>query len=79
MRRRLPALALALGLWPLIAGAVTREDFLARTAQALLDLCAASPTDPLYKEALSFCHGYWVGAYQYYQVAAAGPEGRRFL
>jgi hypothetical protein len=79
MRRRLLVSALAMGLWPMVAGAVTRDDFLARTAQDLLHLCAASPTDPMYKEALSFCHGYWVGAYQYYQVASAGPEGRRFL
>jgi hypothetical protein len=79
MRRRLLVLALAMGLWPMVAGAVTREDFLARTAQDLLHLCAASPTDPMYKEAFSFYHGYWVGAYQYYQVASAGPEGRRFL
>jgi hypothetical protein len=79
MRRRLLALALAMGLWPMVAGAVTRDDFLARTAQDLLHLCAASPTDPMYKEALSFCHGYWVGAYQYYRVASAGPEGRRFI
>jgi hypothetical protein len=79
MRRRLLVLALAMGLWPMVAGAVSRDDFLARTAQDLLDLCAASPTDPMYKEALSFCQGYWVGAYQYYQVASAGPEGRRFI
>jgi Rap1a immunity proteins len=79
MRRRLLVLALAMGLWPMVAGAVSRDDFLARTAQDLIDLCAASPTDPMYKEALSFCHGYWVGAYQYYQLASAGPEGRRFI
>ena len=79
MRRRLLVLALAMGLWPMIAGAVSRDDFLARTAEDLLHLCAASPTAPMYKEALSFCHGYWVGAYQYNQVASAGPEGRRFI
>ena len=79
MRRRLLVLALTIGLWPMVAGAVTRDDFLARTAQDLLHLCTASPTDPMYKEALSFCHGYWVGAYQYYQVASARPEGGRFI
>ncbi len=79
MRRRLLVLVLPMGLWPMIAGAVTRDDFLARTAQDLLHLCAASPTDPLYAEAISFCHGYWVGAYQYYQAAASGPEGTRFI
>jgi hypothetical protein len=42
MRRQLLALALAMGLWPMIAGAVTRDDFLVRTAQALLHLFAAA-------------------------------------
>jgi hypothetical protein len=79
MRRQLLVLVLAMGLWPMIAGAVTRDDFLARTAQDLLHLCAASPTDPLYTATISFCHGYWVGAYQYYQAAASGPEGTRFI
>jgi hypothetical protein len=53
MHRRLPVLALAIGLWPMVAGAVTRDDFLARTPQDLIHLCAASPTDPMYKEAIS--------------------------
>jgi Rap1a immunity proteins len=79
MRRRLLVLALAMGLWPMVAGAVTRDDFLARTDQDLLHLCAASPTDPMYTAAINFCQGYWVGAYQYYQMASAGPEGRRFI
>jgi hypothetical protein len=61
MRRELLVLVLVMGLWPMIAGAVTRGDFLAQTAQDLLHLCAASPTDPLYTEAISFCYGYWGG------------------
>jgi hypothetical protein len=79
MHRRLLVLALAIGLWSMIAGAVTRDDFRTQTAQDLLHLCAASPTDPLYTAAINFCQGYWVGAYQYYQAAASGPEGTRFI
>jgi hypothetical protein len=63
-RHQLLVLGLAMALWPMIAGAVTRDDFLAQTAQDLLHLCAATPTDPLYREAISLCQGYWVGAYQ---------------
>lgn len=53
---------LAMGLWPIIAGAVTHDAFLAQRAEDLLHLCAASPTAPVYTETLSFCHGIWVGA-----------------
>jgi hypothetical protein len=79
MRGQLLVLGLAMGLGPMVAGAVTRDDLLARTAQDLLHLCAASPTDPMSTEALSFWNGYWVGAYQYYQAAAAGSEGTDFI
>jgi hypothetical protein len=79
MRRQLLLVLLALGLWSLLAGAVTREDFLAQTAQDLLHLCAASPTEPLYTAAINFCQGYWVGAYQYHEAATSGPEGKALL
>lgn len=45
--------------------AATNDNFLARNTQDIIELCTASPTDPLYKEALHFCHGYLVGVYQY--------------
>jgi hypothetical protein len=77
MRRQL--LVLAIALWPMIAGAVSCDDFRAQTAQDLLHVYAASPTDPLYTGAISFCHGYWVGAYQYYQAATSGPGGTPFI
>jgi hypothetical protein len=77
MRRQL--LALAIALWPMIAGAVSRDDFRAQMAQDLINLCAASPTDSLYTGAISFCPGYWVGAYQYYQAATSGPGGTPFI
>ncbi|KAF5047960.1 hypothetical protein DSECCO2_455050 [anaerobic digester metagenome] len=60
---------------PALAGAVTEKDFEVKTTQNLIDLCTAAPKDPLYNQALNFCHGYLVGAYQYYAAAAAGPEG----
>jgi hypothetical protein len=42
MHRQRLVLALAMGLWPMIAGAVSRDDFLVRTAQDLLHLFAAA-------------------------------------
>ena len=79
MRRQLLIVGLALGLWPMLAGAVTREDFLAQTAQDLVHLCSASPKEPLYTAAVHFCQGYWVGAYQYHEASTSGPKGKAFI
>ena len=59
------------------AGGVTEEDFHADTTDQLLNLCTASPDDPYYQEAIGFCHGFLVGAYDYYEAAhswAGGPK-----
>jgi hypothetical protein len=53
---------------------VTNEDFLAQKTQNLINLCTASPQDPLYREAIHFCHGYLVGAYHYYQAETSGKQ-----
>jgi hypothetical protein len=50
------------------AGGVTEKDFEVQTTQNLVNLCTASPDDPLYHQAINFCHGYLVGAYHYYQA-----------
>ncbi len=64
---------------PALAGAATEKDFEVKTTQNLIDLCTAAPDDPLYNQALNFCHGYLVGAFQYYAAAAAGPEGIKLV
>ena len=64
---------------PALAGAVTEKDFEVKTTQNLIDLCTAPVGDPLYNQAINFCHGYLVGAYQYYAAAAAGPEGIKLV
>jgi hypothetical protein len=64
---------------PGIVGAVTEEDFLVKTTQDLVDLCTASPDDPLGDESVHFCHGYLVGAYHYYLAENSGPEGKRLV
>jgi hypothetical protein len=66
-------------LLPGFAGAVTQKDFQAETSQDLLNLCTASADDPLYHQAVNFCHGYLVGAYQYYEAVSSGPKGIKFV
>jgi hypothetical protein len=65
---------LAVGLWPLSASAVTQETFLIRYTQDLIELCSAPESDPLYAEAISFCHGYLIGAYHYQVALQADPK-----
>ena len=64
---------------PGMARAVTAEDFQVRTTKELVDLCTVSPNDPLVKESIHFCHGYLVGAYNYYLAQASGPDSERLV
>ena len=72
-------LAALLMLPALVGAAVSEKYFEAKTTQDLIDLCTASATDPLYNHAVNFCHGYLVGAFQYYAAAAAGPDGVKLV
>ncbi len=69
----------ALFFVPAVAGAVSEEDFQVKTTQNILNLCTASPEDPLFAHAVNFCHGYLVGAFHYYLASVSGPEGKRFV
>ena len=77
MRKSIVLLAMIVFLFPCIAGAggVAEKDFEVQTTKNLLNLCTASVEDPLYHQAVNFCHGYLVGAFHYYQAEASGPEG----
>lgn len=78
--KRMTMVALAvLLLVPALAGAVTEKDFQVKTTQNLMDMCTASPDDPLYQQAINFCHGYLVGAFAYYEAASGGPDGVRLV
>ena len=66
-------------LLPGFAGAVTEKDFEAETTQDIVNLCTASTDDPLYHQAVNFCHGYLVGAWDYYEVVSSGPKGIKFV
>ncbi len=62
-------------LLPGLAGAVTAGDFQVQTTENIINLCTASPDDPLYHQAINFCHGYLVGAFHYYEASSSGPGG----
>jgi hypothetical protein len=66
-------------LLPGFAGAVTEKDFEADTARQFISLCTVAPDDPLYHQAVNFCHGYFEGAYQYYEAMTSGPKGIKFV
>ena len=72
-------LFLMLFLLPSIAGAVSEKDFEVQTTENLINLCTAVPEDPLYHQAINFCHGFLVGAYRYYEAAGSGPAGLKLV
>jgi hypothetical protein len=73
------SLLIAALIIPGLAGAVTQEDFKAKTTQNLINLCTASAQDPFHSAAIHFCHGYLVGAYAYYAAESSGPEGKKLV
>ena len=72
MHRQVLIIVLAIALWPLCSKALTRDDFLVRSTQELVNLCSARESDPLYQAAIGFCHGYGIGAVHYYQATTGG-------
>jgi len=64
---------------PGLASAVSEEDFKAGTTEQIVNLCTAKPDDPLYQQAVNFCHGYLVGAYDYYKAAHSGSEAFKLV
>jgi hypothetical protein len=80
MKRTLVSLLLvAAFILPGLAGAVSEEDFKAKTTRNLMNLCTAPADDPLRDEAIHFCYGYLVGAYHYYEAENSGPDGDRLV
>ena len=64
---------------PGVAGAVADADFEVKTTRSLLNLCTVSAEDARYKEALHFCHGFLVGAFQYYLASVSGPKAKALV
>ena len=78
-RKTIGLLLVMLFLLPVIAGAVSEEDFEVQTTEKMINLCTASPDDPLYQQAINYCHGYLVGAFHYYEATAAGLAGVKLV
>ena len=78
-QRTIILLLIIVFLVPGIAGAVSEKDFEVQTTENLINLCTVSPDDPLYHQAVNFCHGYLVGAYRYYEAAGSGPAGLKLV
>jgi hypothetical protein len=78
-KKMIAFLAASLFLLPGLAAAVTEEDFFVDTTENLINLCSVSPKDPLYQQAINFCHGYVVGAYDYYLASEKGPKGKKWV
>jgi hypothetical protein len=80
MRRTLIGLLVVLPLWtPGGAWAVTEEDFKADTTRNLFNLCAVAASDKMSQQAVHFCQGYLVGAYDAHIAENAGPDGIRLV
>ena len=72
-------LAVTVFLFPGFAVAVTEKNFEVETTEDIINLCTVSADDPLYLQAINFCHGYLVGAYHYYEAQASGPKGIKYV
>ena len=80
MRQRTIILLLIIVLLsPGFAGAASEKDFEVQTTENLINLCMTAPDDPLYHQAVNFCHGFLVGAYRYYEAAGSGPGGLKLV
>jgi Rap1a immunity proteins len=64
---------------PVCVLAATPDQFRVRSTADLVEICSTPPNDSLYAAALAFCHGFAVGAYQYYRASVSGPAGKPFV
>jgi hypothetical protein len=74
-RKTIILLLIIVFLIPGLAGAVSEKDFEVQSTENLINLCTAAQDDPLYHQAINFCHGYLVGAYRYYEAPDRDRQG----
>lgn len=72
-------LALAPALAQTESGVVTEDDFVIESAEDLVDLCGADPSEADYGAAIHFCHGYVSGSYHYYRADALANPAKEFV
>jgi hypothetical protein len=70
VRRSLSVAVAAAWLWCGMAAATSSGDFMVNTTHDIVVLCTTPETDPMYSPAVSFCHGYLVGAWHYHKAVA---------
>jgi hypothetical protein len=59
--------------------AATPDHFRVRSTADLVEICSTPANDSLYGAAMGFCHGYAVGAHQYYQASMSGSSSKPFV
>ena len=59
--------------------ALTPDNFQAASTRDIVTLCSTDPASPDYPTAISFCHGFAVGAYQFYSQTAAVSRRGHFV
>jgi hypothetical protein len=64
MSRRLVGICVILLAGVVLSGAATREDFVLKTGEDLIDLCTVDEKDPVSEAAFNFCLGFAVGTYR---------------
>jgi Rap1a immunity proteins len=74
-----PAIIGAVSVASLGAMAATPDTFQVRTTSDLVTLCSVDPAAPDYSMAISFCHGFAVGAYQYHSQTVGASSASRFV
>jgi Rap1a immunity proteins len=79
VRRDIFMLMLMMSIGPVCVLAATPEHFRVRSTADLIEICSTPANDSMYPASLSFCHGFAVGAYQYYRASVSGPEGKPFV
>jgi len=83
MTRRLTAFTVVAAGVLAIAGAradtVKPDDFQVPTTAALVTLCTAPDSDPLYTAARNFCHGFAVGTYRAVATEVAASRSKHKL
>jgi hypothetical protein len=69
----------AVALCPGFALAVQPSDFAARTTADLYRVCSVGPNDPLRREAVEFCEGFFVGAVSYHDAVTDRENLKRLI
>ena len=70
------SLVVALAAFTCIGSALAADssNYQMRDGADLVSVCSIPPTDPLYHNALGFCHGVLTGAFRYYEATVTSAN-----